>query len=490
MKFLILIFSIVLLFNNTSAQPKYYTSLLIDSCSCLTVKDVINSNRFLAIEKPQVFNKSTEEIYWMKITPETKFSDTDRILFSNTYNHYESIYFLEDSIILNKYTIGLNEYNQSKTFIPSFELSESVTTILIRISSETFLFESISIKDEDEALKDISIFLLIQFLFLGVIVSITLYVIVLYIKSRKAIIGSYLLYLIAMILMFLFISNIGQYFIWGKLPFSASILEFTFVYFMVCTYLIFAMKITMIETLFSQLTKLTIGFLIVSGVSALIMGSLFHTRYFSLMANSISAVAVVFLIVYAFLAFRIKRSEAVLYLFGIISFIIGTSLRLGMNFGILPYSLTIDAFVLIGLLIEIIIFTLIVIRQIESNLKDVVSYEEVLKRQDAEILNLKTKLNSPQNRDKLETSMSPEEFREVLNQKLKTTITSREAEVLIALMEEGTLKEIAGKLFISLNTLKTHASRIYSKLDSRNRLEAIYKALEIIKDNESQNDEK
>jgi ATP/maltotriose-dependent transcriptional regulator MalT len=140
---------------------------------------------------------------------------------------------------------------------------------------------------------------------------------------------------------------------------------------------------------------------------------------------------------------------------------------------------------LLGLLIEIIIFTLVVIRQIESNLKDVISYEETLKMQDKEILNLKMKLNSSQNRDQLETNMNPEHFKELLNQKLKVTITSREAEVLMALMEEGTLKEIANKLFISLNTLKTHASRIYSKLDSRNRLEAIYKALDIIKESKT-----
>jgi len=422
----------------------------------------------------------------LKITPESNFSDSERILFSNSYNHYESIYFLQDSVILNEYTIGLNQYNQSKTFIPSFKLSESLTTIFIRISSETFLFESISIKEEGDILKDISIFLLLQFLFLGVIFSITLYMTVLYIKSKKSIIGSYLIYLVAMLLMFLFISNIGRYFIWGKLPFSASILEFTFVYFMICTYLIFAMKVTMIETLFSQLTKVTIGFLIVSGVSTVLLSTLFHTRFFSLMANSISAVAIIFLIIYAVLAFRIKRSEAVLYLFGIISFIIGSSLRLAINFGFISYTLTLDALVLLGLLIEIIIFTLVVIRQIESNLKNVVSYVEVLKKQDKEIIHLKKKLSTPQKMNKLESNMSTEEFRELLNQKLKTTITSREAEVLIALMDEGTLKEIADKLFISLNTLKTHASRIYSKLDSRNRLEAIYKAIEIIKENEVQ----
>ncbi len=50
-------------------------------------------------------------------------------------------------------------------------------------------------------------------------------------------------------------------------------------------------------------------------------------------------------------------------------------------------------------------------------------------------------------------------------------ITQRESEVLQLLISGKTYKEIASQLFISLPTVKTHVSNIYSKVQVRNRLE-------------------
>lgn len=55
-------------------------------------------------------------------------------------------------------------------------------------------------------------------------------------------------------------------------------------------------------------------------------------------------------------------------------------------------------------------------------------------------------------------------------------ITKREWEVL-ALMSEGlSNQEIAEKLFLSLNTIKTHSSRLFEKLEVKRRTQAIEKA--------------
>ena len=40
-------------------------------------------------------------------------------------------------------------------------------------------------------------------------------------------------------------------------------------------------------------------------------------------------------------------------------------------------------------------------------------------------------------------------------------------------------QEIADRLFISLNTVKTHASNLFSKLDVRRRTQAIQEAKEL-----------
>jgi DNA-binding NarL/FixJ family response regulator len=52
-------------------------------------------------------------------------------------------------------------------------------------------------------------------------------------------------------------------------------------------------------------------------------------------------------------------------------------------------------------------------------------------------------------------------------------LSSREREVFQNLLEGRTNKEIAAKLFVSVNTVRTHNRNIYSKLGLKNRLELI-----------------
>ncbi len=67
------------------------------------------------------------------------------------------------------------------------------------------------------------------------------------------------------------------------------------------------------------------------------------------------------------------------------------------------------------------------------------------------------------------STFNEEEFR-------KTGLSKREHEVL-ALMAGGlSNQEIADRLFLSLNTVKTHISNVFLKLDVRRRTQAIQKA--------------
>ncbi|WP_243229118.1 helix-turn-helix transcriptional regulator [Microbacterium sp. CIAB417] len=52
-------------------------------------------------------------------------------------------------------------------------------------------------------------------------------------------------------------------------------------------------------------------------------------------------------------------------------------------------------------------------------------------------------------------------------------LTGREQAVLNALSRSGVLSEIAGELFVSVNTVKSHLKRLYKKLGARNREEAL-----------------
>jgi LuxR family maltose regulon positive regulatory protein len=58
-------------------------------------------------------------------------------------------------------------------------------------------------------------------------------------------------------------------------------------------------------------------------------------------------------------------------------------------------------------------------------------------------------------------------------------LTQRELEVLALLMQHQTDQEIARKLYVSLNTVRSHTKHIYSKLNVHNRRQAVKKAMEL-----------
>lgn len=58
-------------------------------------------------------------------------------------------------------------------------------------------------------------------------------------------------------------------------------------------------------------------------------------------------------------------------------------------------------------------------------------------------------------------------------------LTKREMEVLYLISKGNTNQEIAENLFVSLNTVKTHTSRLFDKLNVKNRTQALIKAKEL-----------
>ncbi len=58
----------------------------------------------------------------------------------------------------------------------------------------------------------------------------------------------------------------------------------------------------------------------------------------------------------------------------------------------------------------------------------------------------------------------------------KLGITPREYEVLQLIAQGLSNQEIAGRLFVSLNTIKTHTSNLFSKLNAQRRTQAVQKA--------------
>ncbi len=68
-----------------------------------------------------------------------------------------------------------------------------------------------------------------------------------------------------------------------------------------------------------------------------------------------------------------------------------------------------------------------------------------------------------------------------LNEKAlnQSGISKRELEVLQLIAEGCSNQEIADRLFVSLNTVKTHSSNLFVKLDVKRRIQAIEKAKQL-----------
>jgi LuxR family maltose regulon positive regulatory protein len=63
--------------------------------------------------------------------------------------------------------------------------------------------------------------------------------------------------------------------------------------------------------------------------------------------------------------------------------------------------------------------------------------------------------------------------------RLAEPLSERELEVLALIAAGETNGEIAGKLFVSISTVKTHINNLYRKLGARSRTQAVARAREL-----------
>ena len=68
----------------------------------------------------------------------------------------------------------------------------------------------------------------------------------------------------------------------------------------------------------------------------------------------------------------------------------------------------------------------------------------------------------------------------LLNQRLKDPLSNRELDVLKLIFEGRTNQQMSEELFVSINTIKTHLSRLFGKLNVNSRTEAIARVRDLM----------
>ena len=82
-------------------------------------------------------------------------------------------------------------------------------------------------------------------------------------------------------------------------------------------------------------------------------------------------------------------------------------------------------------------------------------------------------------REKLQVATSYKPTNSLENKSAAPDISEREMDVLLLMAQGLSNQEIADKLFISIHTVKTHSSNLFSKLQVKRRTQAIQKSKEI-----------
>lgn len=478
LKLLLLLVSFLCI-NNAFGQNKFNTHFFIDSSQNQSLSQ-IKEKHFSVLDENFVYHEWTENVYWIKITPLISFDNNQRIIFSNSYNHYETLYFIyEDDSVLS-YTFGANQYNESATYVPSFLLNKNIKEIYLSVKSDTFLYESFTIENNDKSIKEISYYLIFQILILTYLFSLLIYMIIIYNKSRLVIIKKYCFYLFSVILMVLFISNLGKFIIWDQFPLSMSYLESLLTIFLISAYLIFALDLIK-DKVNSRWVYNTVKVFLIFNIILNIYGLFFLSpRYLSLFSSISPLVAIILIFIIALVSLKLSNKDERLYFIGTLFFILCIIVRVLINWGIFNYSFILESVVYLFLIIELITFKVVIIRKIEKKIQLTLLEKLLIEEGKGKIVELEKSIEKIEIDSEKKRLIDKVTLSKKINETLIDPLTKREIEVLNELILGGSQEEIANKLFISKSTLKTHIGSVYSKLNVKNRIEAINKAIQLL----------
>ena len=364
-----------------------------------------------------------------------------------------------------------------KTRVPTFSLDHlSGDSILyLKVKSQSPILIPLLVKSEERYVSSELAKNLFFGVFFGIFFLVICYNLILYVLTKESIYLHYLLYAFFLSILLLNYFGFGYQYLWlGCSDWVDKIMPESIM-------LVALTMINFIRRFFETKSNFSFidGFFRVCMMAYLILipSAFFIPTFilFTLLAPT-SSILIVMIVVILVKSCQKNFTPATYVLIGWFFLFVGAISLVGKTFGLLPHTLFTSFAILVGAVVEVIMFTIGIGYRFRWLKNEAKRMTEELKMKHMEIESLRDKIASylMDNRSTFQLPLTISKAD--INSYLLNELSERELEVLYRVAEGLTNKEIGEQLFISTNTVRAHMRKIYDKLHVKNRTEAVIKA--------------
>lgn len=313
-------------------------------------------------------------------------------------------------------------------------------------------------------------------MFFGIIFLVICYNLILSIITKEFIYFHYLIYVFCLSIVLLNYYGFAYQYLWSGCSAWVDKIMPGSILLVALAMINFIRRFLEVKSNFPAIDKL-FRFYMVAYVVLIPSAFFIPTSYLFMLLAPTSSILIVMLVIILIKSRQKNFTPANYILIGWIFLFIGTISLVGKTFGLIPNTAFTSFAILIGAVIEVIMFTVGIGYRFQWFKKESQRLMQALKLKHSEIESLREEIanhimGSSSEAAQLSLTISKAE----INNYLLNKLTERELEVLYKVAKGLANKEIGEQLFISTHTVRAHMRKIYDKLHVKNRTEAVFKA--------------